>query len=173
MVTVETPKKLSICVDPKDVTKQSSENIFPWRRLKKSYKACLEQRCFKNLMRLQVTGSWNLTKKAPSCARSTLHLDVIASFVFHLAVSRQAKYFSKWCLRWSKTLMEVKPSWTIQWCGEKTKQNTICDWSRSWTVWRIRSTISMRVDCDHLSSDCDEEPWIRTVKCCLISIIFL
>ena len=29
MVIVETPKKLRICIDPRDVTKQSSENISP------------------------------------------------------------------------------------------------------------------------------------------------
>ena len=29
MAIVETPKKLRICIDPRDVTKRSSENISP------------------------------------------------------------------------------------------------------------------------------------------------
>ena len=95
MVIVETPKELRICLDPRDLNKAIKREHFPMKTIEEVVQNMPGAKVFSKLD--ATSGYWqqNLTKKAPSCARSTLHLDVIASFVFHLALSRQAKYFSE------------------------------------------------------------------------------
>ena len=92
-----------------DMNKAIKREHFPMKTIEEVVQNMPGAKVFSKLD--ATSGYWQLkTKKAPSCVRSTLHSDVIASFVFHLALSRQVKYFSEWCLRWSKTLREVKPS---------------------------------------------------------------
>ena len=57
MVIVETPKKLRICLDPRDLNKAIKREHFPMKTIEEVVQNMPEQRCFQNLMPLQVTGS--------------------------------------------------------------------------------------------------------------------
>ena len=114
MVIVETSKKPRICIDPRDLNKAIKREHFPMKTT---------EEVVQNMPGASVLKTWcNFRLLAVETRRRKLQAVHVQHSIWILSLpscsiwqclDKRNISAIKWCLRWSKTLVEVKPAWTI------------------------------------------------------------